>query len=317
MSNGDAFIVGINGILPNPHSDGISDNIRHKINTGCGYYIGHCIFPNCVEKKEDEKMRGLILYEPKGKALETARFVADQEDKIFVCNPFNGCYHGCWYCYNPKIMKKSKDEFKNISIKGEDEQHVINKVKYDLRNFGEDIEWVYLSFSTDPFQNIDESEYEDISLGIIEALKEEDIGVITLTKGAIGDYVDIDNYPDWYGITLVSLSENFREKYEIDSLSFEKRIKALKKAHNMGIKTWVSIEPYPTPKLFKQQFRPVLEAVDFVDKMIFGKWNYDYRASGRFNNAFYIKKKEEFIEFCEERGIQYKVKEDVMKLRGD
>ena len=98
--------------------------------------------------------------------------------------------------------------------------------------------------------------------------------------------------------------------------SIEKRIEGLKHAHDIGIKTWVSIEPYPTPALFKQQFRPVLEAVDFVDKIIFGKWNYEYRASGSFANKFYIQKKEEFIEFCLNNGISYKVKEDVLKLRG-
>lgn len=261
-------------------------------------------------------MRGLILYEPKGKALETARFIAGQEDRIFVCNPYKGCFHGCWYCYNPKIMKISKEEFKNIQIKGEDEDHVINKVKYDLRNFEDDIDWIYLSFATDPFQYIpDEEMYNNIITGILEVLKDNGISTITLTKGVIDEYHDYDLYPDWYGITLVSLSEEFRLKYEIDSAPFNKRIEALKKAHEMGIKTWVSVEPYPTPSLFKQQFRPVLEAVDFVDKIILGKWNYDYRASGRFAEKFYLKKMEDFIEFCDEKGIQYKVKEDISKLK--
>jgi len=258
-------------------------------------------------------MRGLILYIPKGKALETAQFIAGQEENIFVCNPFKGCFHGCWYCYNPRIMRMSKEEFKNVRLKGEDYEHIINKVKYDLRKFGEDVEWVYLSFSTDPFQNHEDTDFEDAIIGILEALEEDGINTITLTKGAINDYAN--TYPDWYGITLASLSEDFRLKYEIDSKPYNERIKALKKTHEMGVNTWVSIEPYPTPSLFKQEFRPVLESVDFVDKMIFGKWNYDYRASGKLNNKFYVQRRKEFIEFCEEKGIQYKVKEDTMRIK--
>lgn len=261
-------------------------------------------------------MRGLMLYIPKGKALETAQFIAGQDENIFVCNPFKGCFHGCWYCYNPKIMRMSRDEFKNIQIKGEDEQHVINKLKYDLREFGEDVDWVYLSFSTDPYQNNNDQMFEDITLDILEVLKDEGKNIITLTKGVINEFHSYDLYPDWYGITLVSLAEEFRLKYEIDTKPFEERIKALENAHNNGIKTWASVEPYPTPALFKQQLRPVLEKIDFVDKLVFGKWNYDYRASGKFANKFYIQRRNEFIEFCEEKGIQYKVKDDTMRIKG-
>lgn len=262
-------------------------------------------------------MRGMMLYIPKGKALETAQFIAGQEENVFVCNPFKGCNHGCWYCYNPNIMKISRDEFKNVQLKGEDIQHVINKIKCDLREFGEDVEWVYLSFSTDPFQNVDDSVFEDTTLEILETLKDAGKNIITLTKGAINEYNGYDLYPDWYGITLVSVSEEFRLKYEVDSKPFNERVKALKDAHDNGINTWVSVEPYPTPALFKQQLRPVLEKIDFVDKIIFGRWSYDYRASGKFANKFYIQRRNEFIEFCEEKGIQYKVKDDVMKLKGD
>ena len=260
-------------------------------------------------------MRGLILYEPTGKALETAKFIAGQDDRIFVCNPFKGCHHGCWYCYNPPIMKMSRDEFKNIKLKGEDENHVINKVKLDLKKFDTDIDWVYLSFSTDPFQNINDTQYNETTLGIIEALKDAGKGIITLTKGTIDKYLNHNYYPDWYGITLVSLSEEFRSKYEIDTKPLKERIEGLKKAHSMGIKTWLSLEPYPTPMLFKQELRPILEEIKFVDKIIFGRWNYDYRACGKVANKFYVEVRDEFIDFCKENSMQYKVKSDTMRLK--
>jgi three-Cys-motif partner protein len=46
-----------------------------------------------------------------------------------------------------------------------------------------------------------------------------------------------------YGITLVSLDENFRQRYEPYAASFEERVESLRWLHMMGFKTWVSIEP--------------------------------------------------------------------------
>ncbi len=37
----------------------------------------------------------------------------------------------------------------------------------------------------------------------------------------------------------------------------------------------VSIEPHPTPNIMDQDLGAILESVDFVDKIIFGKLNYN------------------------------------------
>jgi DNA repair photolyase len=60
---------------------------------------------------------------------------------------------------------------------------------------------------------------------------------------------------------LVSLDESFRERIEPGAAPLEKRLAALKYLHDDGCKTWVSIEPYPTPNIIEQNLHEVLEAV--------------------------------------------------------
>ena len=62
-----------------------------------------------------------------------------------------------------------------------------------------------------------------------------------------------------YGITLVSLNEEFRKEMEPNTAIFSDRINALKKLHNAGCYTWVSIEPYPTPNIIDQDLALILD----------------------------------------------------------
>jgi DNA repair photolyase len=57
------------------------------------------------------------------------------------------------------------------------------------------------------------------------------------------------------------------------------RIKALKILHEKGCKTWVSIEPYPTPNIIEQNLSAILNAIGFVDKIIFGRLNYNKKGT--------------------------------------
>ena len=88
------------------------------------------------------------------------------------------------------------------------------------------------------------------------------------------------------------------------------RLAALHALHDAGCKTWVSIEPYPTPNLIEQSLQDLLEAVSFVDKIIFGRTNYSTEVSSyKDHKAYYNKLAAEVISFCEERRIQYHIKE--------
>jgi hypothetical protein len=74
----------------------------------------------------------------------------------------------------------------------------------------------------------------------------------------------------------------------------------------------VSIEPYPTPNLdetCKSGIEDLLEKVGFVDKIVFGKLNYNVQSS-RFPGSenFYRRTAKAVINFCRRKGLQYHIK---------
>jgi DNA repair photolyase len=145
-------------------------------------------------------------------------------------------------------------------------------------------------------------------------LNKEGIKVTTLTKGFYPDEILDSRFlnTNEYGITLVSLSNNFKDKFEPFSAPYEKRVNSLKKIHEQGLKTWVSMEPYPTPNLDEDAsggIQNLLKKVEFVDKIVFGKLNYNLQVS-RFTESekFYSDAATTVIKFCEDNGIKYHIK---------
>jgi len=116
---------------------------------------------------------------------------------------------------------------------------------------------------------------------------------------------------------VICTNDDFKSKFEPYSAPYEERIAALKKLADNGLKTWVSIEPYPTPILDPQSgdIERILNKIKFVKKIIFGKLN--YRRLAEYNNSNYAwKNNEEFykemaqklIEFCIKNDIKYHIK---------
>ena len=87
------------------------------------------------------------------------------------------------------------------------------------------------------------------------------------------------------------------------------RLAALRALHDAGCKTWVSIEPYPTPNMVEQDLHKLLEAVSFTDRIIFGRTNYSKVANSyEGHKHFYNKCAAEAVSFCQEHGIDYHIK---------
>jgi hypothetical protein len=82
----------------------------------------------------------------------------------------------------------------------------------------------------------------------------------------------------------------------------------------VGCHTWVSIEPYPTPNIIDQDLKAILESVDFVDKIIFGKLNYNKMASSYpQKKEFYKDCVDQVIRFCKKRKIDYHIKDKTLQ----
>lgn len=98
-------------------------------------------------------------------------------------------------------------------------------------------------------------------------------------------------------------------KLEPNSAPIKNRLKALHDLHKKGMKTWVSIEPYPTPNMVEQDFEEILNAVSFVDKIIFGRLNYNAEVSEyKDHKNFYNKLARRVIEYCKANGKEYYIK---------
>ena len=175
------------------------------------------------------------------------------------------------------------------------------------------IESVQLCFTTDPFM-YGYDEIAKMSLEAVHLLNVYGIRCTVLTKGLLPiELADKKKYPldNEYGITLISLDETYREKMEPAAAPYAKRLEAMKALSEAGRRTWVSMEPYPTPNLIEQELQNLLEAVSFTDRIIFGRTNYCTEVTKGYpqHKIFYNKKAQEVINFCTERNIAYHIKE--------
>ena len=67
-----------------------------------------------------------------------------------------------------------------------------------------------------------------------------------------------------YGISLVSLDEEFRKKWEPGAAPYQERIDALRYLHSKGMHTWVHMEPYPTPNIISKDLTEILEEISLL-----------------------------------------------------
>lgn len=153
-------------------------------------------------------------------------------------------------------------------------------------------------------------EIQKMSLASIKKLNESGIMCSVLTKGILPIELAELSKENEYGITLITTNEEFRKRMEPGSAPWKKRLAALRALHDAGCKTWVSIEPFPTPNIVRQDLQVLLEEVSFVDRIIFGRMNYSTEVTAYTQHKqFFNDRAAEVIAFCNERGISYHIKD--------
>lgn len=225
-------------------------------------------------------------------------------------NHVQGCSHGCKYpCYAFMMAKrfgkiKTYEEWTEPALV----VNAIEIIKKEIPKLKDKIEILHLCFTTDPFM-CGYQEVCDMSYDILKLLNENGIKCSVLTKGLLPEKLSNLSKKNEYGITLVSLNENFRKEMEPQSADFERRIACLEDLHNKGFKTWVSIEPYPTPNIIEQDVHEILDKIKFTDKIIFGRLNYNKKVTEyKQHKDFYNKCASEVIEFCNQNNIDFHIK---------
>ena len=184
-------------------------------------------------------INGKALYTPKGAAREYAPV---------GCNLYTGCKHDCFYCYLKRGVLshamggteiKLKSCFKDDIDAGVVFTKELEKHLSYLQKVG-----IFFSFSTDPLI----SETRDLTKRCVVTANRNGVPVKLLTKNA--DFVHDEVFMSWlkvhdfrkdlvaFGFTLTGHDEMEQfASYNAD------RIAAMKELHEMGFKTFASIEP--------------------------------------------------------------------------
>ncbi|MFW6272397.1 MAG: radical SAM protein [bacterium] len=228
----------------------------------------------------------------------------------YTLNHVLGCSHGCLYPCYAMMLKKRFGDIKNyedwIQPKLVENYHEL--LLEELPKLKNKINSIHLCFTTDPFM-YKHSNIIEASEEILRLIAKYNIHATVLTKGLYPD--SLKNLPNTFsfGITLISTNENFRKRMEPGAASYKERIKSLKKMHDFGFNTWVSIEPYPTPNIIEQNLGNILDQISFVDKIIFGRLNYNKKVK-EYNHyqAFYDDCAKKVASFCDNKKIDYHIK---------
>lgn len=228
----------------------------------------------------------------------------------YTINPFIGCAHGCSYpCYAYMMSHrfgkaKSLDEWCKFQLC----ENAISIVQEELKKKYKDIKSVQLCFSTDPFM-YNHPEVAKISIALIQEVNKYNIPCYILTKGILPKELAELSKINFYGITYVSYKEEFKEKYEKYAAPLKERLASLKYLSDHGCKTWVSVEPYPTPNIIEQDLNILLNNIAFANKIVFGRLHYNKIVSAyKEYQVYYNECAQLVVSFCENNMIDYHIK---------
>lgn len=229
----------------------------------------------------------------------------------YTMNHVLGCAHGCKYPCYAYMMKKRFGQITSYEdwLCPRIVENTLELLDEEIPRMKSRIKSVQLCFTTDPFM-YGYPEIAEMSIAAIQKLNSAGIMCTILSKGILPMSLADCSVDNEYGITLISMDEKYRVLMEPNAAPLCQRIEAIKRLHDKGCKTWVSMEPYPTPNIFEQDIQPILTAVSFVDKVIFGRTNYNKKVSEyKDHKRFYNDQAEAVIRFCEKHHIAYHIKE--------
>ncbi|MEK6594273.1 MAG: PA0069 family radical SAM protein [Pseudomonadota bacterium] len=179
-------------------------------------------------------------------------------------NPYQGCEHGCIYCY-----ARPSHAYRNLSPGIDFETRLFAKInaaellREELSRPGYKCEVISLGANTDPYQPI-EREYK-ITRGILEVCAEFGQPVAIVTKNALVER-DVDILAPMAQTNLVNvfmscnnLDHELARRLEPRCTAPARRLQAMRHLSESGIPVGVLVAPV-IPFLTDHQIEPVLEA---------------------------------------------------------
>lgn len=242
-----------------------------------------------------------LIYQPKGKA---------REYSPLALNIYNGCDHGCSYCYVPMI-RKSTDANKVVIQRN----NFLTILEKEL-NTHIPKEQILLSFMCDPYNHQDC--ISKTTRFALKMLNRRECKVAVLTKSGERCLRDLDLFRDFgdrikVGTTLTFIDDKDSLEIEPKAALPNERLTMLETLHNSHIKTFVSIEPVIDPK---QSLALIRASCGFVDQFKIGKINYFEK---RFSKSpiDWHKFLTEAVTFLKKQNKQFYIKDDLRKFDYD
>ena len=133
----------------------------------------------------------------------------------YTINHVQGCSHGCKYPCYAFLMAKRFGRVKTYEewIKPIIVENSVELLEREIPKLKDKIKSVHFSFTTDPFM-YGYKEVTELTLKLISILNDANIKCTTLTKGVLPIELAKLGKDNEVGITLISLSEEYRKQYE-------------------------------------------------------------------------------------------------------
>jgi DNA repair photolyase len=221
----------------------------------------------------------------------------------YYCNFYEGCAHGCVYCYSRMIKRKSYYEWVNP-------KPVLNAVellRQDIARLSEKPKDILVSSSTDPYQP--KNDRLGLTRQVLKVLIDKGLPFSILTKSAsvIHDLDLFENYPKCkVGFTIITLDNLVGLSAEPFASKISDRIIALRLLKERGVKTWVSVEPILPNLEHSNPFDIVHKLSDYVDWFVFGRLNY-----AKVPKDYYQDMVPKLVDLCNSLGVKYLIKKEL------
>lgn len=158
----------------------------------------------------------------------------------YTFNPYVGCQHGCLYCYVPDVLRgrvSSSEWGRDVLVK----EGILERLCTDLVRLPPGV--VGVSTVTDPYQPIERS--LGITREALSILRDAGFPVSVQTKSPLVtrdlDIIKGGNFE--LGMTITSMDDGFRRRFEPGAPPPEERAHALEEASSKGIRTWIFYGP--------------------------------------------------------------------------
>ncbi len=230
-----------------------------------------------------------VIYQPTGAAAEFCQR---------AMNLFDGCVHGCLYCYVPLVRHIDSAKFHESVAP----RLTLDDIERSAAATRGDTRPVLLCFTSDPYQPVP-VEYSHLVREAMIILHKYGHRFTVLTKGGLIAQRDFDLYRqgDSFGVTMTFLDRYKSLKWEPRAAPPEQRLQNLQAAKLGGIDTWVSLEPAIE---HKETIAVIHETAGVTDHYKLGKLNYCGRPATNYKNLVQDAIDTAVIKY--KRGIQIK-----------